>query len=244
MYARSNPKPRFRPRISLLTALLLMTIVGMAIVVVQLWREVGPLRAEVRQLRTEAGRLMIDDPTKIHVLSVHGSDEVDKSWKWRVYLPPNRKYYLHKLSAKIDAQGMAQTGFITSTSSPISQTSSGEFVIQASVRKGDDGTWRVHASRERVDPQGGLKDRITSTMTIDSTKNWMDGPGGLTSSGVIEQVQKTFEPNKPVELVRVRGNKFTPTYPGSTDPNKKYAGTSATPKGPTDGIIIWIDEQP
>ena len=34
--------PRFRPRISILTALLLTTIVGMAIVLVQLWKEVEP----------------------------------------------------------------------------------------------------------------------------------------------------------------------------------------------------------
>ena len=38
---------RFRFQVSLLTALLLMTIVGMAVVIVQLWREVHPLRQEV-----------------------------------------------------------------------------------------------------------------------------------------------------------------------------------------------------
>jgi hypothetical protein len=39
--------PRFRRRISLLAGLLLMTITGMALVIVQLSREIGPLRAEV-----------------------------------------------------------------------------------------------------------------------------------------------------------------------------------------------------
>ena len=40
---------------SLLTALLLMTIVGLAIVTTRLWREVSPLRDEVFRLRQELG---------------------------------------------------------------------------------------------------------------------------------------------------------------------------------------------
>jgi hypothetical protein len=44
-----------RPRISILTALLLMTILGMAIVIWQLWHKVGPLQTEVKQLREERG---------------------------------------------------------------------------------------------------------------------------------------------------------------------------------------------
>ena len=77
--------PRLRPRISLLAALLLMTIAGMAIVIVQLWREVGPLRAEVVQLRNETGRLSVDDPTKIHAIEVRTSEPL--LWKWRVWVP-------------------------------------------------------------------------------------------------------------------------------------------------------------
>ena len=52
--------PRIRARISLLTALLLITIAGMAIVIVQLWRKVEPLQAEVRNLRRELGYLSIN----------------------------------------------------------------------------------------------------------------------------------------------------------------------------------------
>ena len=106
----------YRPRISILTALLLMTILGMAIVIVQLWREVGPLRAEVRQLRIESGRLTIDDPDKIHAMAVHSADTESKSWKWRMYLPAGHKYYLHSLSAKIDDRGGAKDGGSSCTS--------------------------------------------------------------------------------------------------------------------------------
>ena len=47
---KSNVSSRWRLRFSLFSALLLMTIAGMAIVIAQLWHEIGPLRKEVRRL--------------------------------------------------------------------------------------------------------------------------------------------------------------------------------------------------
>jgi len=47
--------PARRFRISILTALLLTTILGMSIVIAVLWREVAPLRAQVQELREETG---------------------------------------------------------------------------------------------------------------------------------------------------------------------------------------------
>jgi hypothetical protein len=62
-----------------------MTIAGMAVVIVRLWREVGPLRSEVVQLRNETGRLSVDDPTRIHAIEVRTND--DFLFKWRVWVP-------------------------------------------------------------------------------------------------------------------------------------------------------------
>jgi hypothetical protein len=42
---------RLLPRFSLLTILLVMALVACGITIWQLWREVGPLREEVRRLR-------------------------------------------------------------------------------------------------------------------------------------------------------------------------------------------------
>ena len=80
---------RFRPRISLLSALLFMTIAGMAIVIVQLWREVGPLRAEVRRLRNELGVLTVENPSRLHAIEVRTKDEM--IWKWRIWVPERRR---------------------------------------------------------------------------------------------------------------------------------------------------------
>jgi hypothetical protein len=82
--------PRFRPRISLSSALLLMTIIGVAMVIFLQWREVGPLRAEVRGLRTELGQLNIDDSTKACAIQLQTG--APRHWKWRIYLPPGGTY--------------------------------------------------------------------------------------------------------------------------------------------------------
>jgi hypothetical protein len=108
--------PRFRPRISLLTALLLITIAGMAIVLVQLWREVGPLRAKVRQLRNKVGVLSIDDPTKVCAILVRTSP--DHVWKWRVWIPEGRSYLLKYAGGTIPKSGIPKAdGYITMSQS-------------------------------------------------------------------------------------------------------------------------------
>jgi hypothetical protein len=95
---------RFRPRISLISALLLMTIVGMAMVIAQLWHEVGPLRKEVRALRNEVGRLSIDDPTKVHAIEVRTNEQL--SWKWRVWVPENAKVSFHTKWGNVPRTGV------------------------------------------------------------------------------------------------------------------------------------------
>jgi hypothetical protein len=66
------------------------TSAACGITIFSLWREVGPLRVEVRELRNETGRLSIDDPSKPHVVEVRTDDEF--TWKWRVWIPAGRAY--------------------------------------------------------------------------------------------------------------------------------------------------------
>ena len=52
---------KLRIRFSLKELVLLFAFVSMAIAIVVQFRELVPLRAEVRQMRTELGKLSIDD---------------------------------------------------------------------------------------------------------------------------------------------------------------------------------------
>jgi hypothetical protein len=96
---------RVRPRISLMGAILLMTIAGMAIVIVQLWREVGPLRREVESLRAEVRVLGIDDPSKIHVVQVKAPGSFH--WTRRIWLPKGHDYWFCA-STDVPATGISR----------------------------------------------------------------------------------------------------------------------------------------
>src|SRR5262245_10957579 len=111
-----------RPRISILTALLLMTILGMAIVVIQQWRLIKPMRDELTLLRDETGRLSIDDPKKFHAIRVRADGEY--AWKWRVWVPDGREYQL-----KIATENIPEDGY-PSNSGMMTLDKSGESWIE------------------------------------------------------------------------------------------------------------------
>lgn len=96
--------PRFRPRISILNALLLTTIVAMAIVIVQYWREIGPLRQEVFGLRNEVGRLTFEDRSKIHAIAVRTNESL--TWKWRIWVPQGKRVTMHLQAGDVPRTGV------------------------------------------------------------------------------------------------------------------------------------------
>jgi len=102
--------PNFRPRISILTALLLMTIASMAIVMAQMGRQAAAMRRELKTLRTEVGVLTIDDDSKIHVVQVREPGAY--RWNWRIWLPKGRDYWLCA-SQKAPPKGITKRQFST-----------------------------------------------------------------------------------------------------------------------------------
>lgn len=91
-----SPNPR---RFSLLSALLLLTTAAAAMGLYaarqenrELQAEFAPLRTENAKLRAEQGVLTIEDPQRIYAIRLPGS--VRNVWKYRVYLPPGRAYYV------------------------------------------------------------------------------------------------------------------------------------------------------
>src|SRR4051812_252002 len=86
------PRRSRRPRFSLLTVLLLMTITGMGISIRQLWREVGPLRADNKRLTEERGMLVIRDPNRLHAIEIPARFAGEGRQSFRVYVPPGQTY--------------------------------------------------------------------------------------------------------------------------------------------------------
>lgn len=214
-------------RISLLTALLLMTIVGLAIVVVQLWREVGPLRAQVRGMRTELGLLNIDDPAIAQAIQL-GGGEPDR-WKWRIYLPPSGQYTLFVYSGTIpprdSRQGRNWYDAVRQDGSGSAESiNSGEFVLNVELLK-EGAQWQIVTSRGNH--------RSVSTMSIDG--NWLSQMVGRgVTSSIGPDIATNVRPGEPIHLM-------TLLEPVST----KNGNTTSfsTPIGPANGIVVWIEQQ-
>jgi hypothetical protein len=206
--------PRFRPRISLLTALLLTTIIGMAIVLVQLWREVGPLRGEVQMLRNETGRLSIEDLGSIHAIEVRTNDPM--MWKWRVWIPKG-----------MNVNAMVNWGTVPHEGVPNAQCGvelgPGEQWLTLRVMR-DSSDGKPFARIETSNSGSGVK--------IDEKDYWWQGPPrAMAAPGVGHQTVKVDNLQEPFVLNRYHIG--SPSVTNSSDLLK--------PGPPTTGFIVWLE---
>ncbi|MEZ6072575.1 MAG: hypothetical protein R3C10_20515 [Pirellulales bacterium] len=177
-------RPRRRPQFSLLTLMLMTSIVALAITVVMLYREVGPLRRELKQLRDETGQLTIDDATKLHAIRVDTQDELE--WKWRIWVPKGAQYRLRAEGGSIPEQGYPDSGGTIVISEP------GEYVVRYLIRRDPrSGEWR-----------GSL--HLNSGSVGEDPQPWVDwSTRSISSSGVGTSTQ-SFDTDQTVELIRHR----------------------------------------
>ncbi len=224
--------PRRRPRFSLLTLLLTATIVAMAIVIAKLWHEVGPLQADVRRLRADAGELTVNDPEKIYAIVL--DDELEKhTWKWRIYLPKSRQYEVHVGTSRIPATGAAH-------SNCSSTIEGGEYLLTVGLRWQQDGQWAV-VTRWKSAEDANPSVTFEGHCGLNPTSDWLVKGRGVQTSGVIGRGQAEFQADEPLELLRRRAMVFTPKYPTSEDSLHTHAGTSTPTVGPSDGFLIWLE---
>jgi hypothetical protein len=98
-HATNSASRVMRPRFSLLTTFLLLSLAACGVTVWQLWREVEPLRQEIRRLKVKFGYIDVVDPTRTHVRQAE-TRENDR-WQWSVYLPPRGQYSLNVYSGRL-----------------------------------------------------------------------------------------------------------------------------------------------
>jgi hypothetical protein len=212
---QAAPRRSWWPRLSLLSALLLMTIVGMAIVIAQFWQEIGPLRKEVRALRNEVGKLSIDDRSKIHAMSLHTDEE--STWKWRIWIPEGKQVAMHLQWGNVPRTGVPQRPSNTYTFGP------GEGTLTLKVRRDVKGeNWIAN-----------LGTTFGGSLGVDippDQRFFLWDRSASTGDGVGASV--AFEPDqKTILLIRNRVAKVS----GSSQINKIAE--------PTAGFIIWMEQQ-
>lgn len=222
---------RRRPRISILTALLLLTIAGLTVTV---WRqsfEAEPLRQEVRRLRQELGHLTIDDENKIYAIQVPSAD-IDTR-RFRVYLPQNRKFVLcsriHTIPGKKSGQSRREWFATLGGSGSTSTIDSGEFTIDVYVKRDDEKPdhWNLH---HNINGHGGG--------LVGSKMPWLNDRRAWTTSAEVSMDKQTErDADEGLVLYELRQG-ILKEFPG---------GHSVTPPDESKeqpGVMMWIEPAP
>jgi hypothetical protein len=209
---QTMPKAQRRPQVSLFAALLLMTIVGMAIVMANLWREIAPMRTELRALRTELGHLTIDDPTKIQAITVSSDDE--RTSRWRIYIPPGELISIH-----CNVGDVPQTGIPRPTDRAVPLDPVENLVTLKFFRDELDGKWKYRFGTSTATVRGMASD----------DKIWLVGDGfqpygeGI---GPAPLILPDFKSSYVLQRYRMSGR--DDPYPKNTTE-------------PLRGFIVWLD---
>jgi hypothetical protein len=228
----TNP-PSKRFRFSLLTILFLMALVACGFTIWRQWRELVPLRVEVRQMRAELGHLSIDDETRPYAIQLHEWE--DDVWRWRVYLPPGSNYNLYEASGVLPAHdGMPDANWlrVLSTAPNVSRGSyssvqlQGTFLIEALLTPHGDG-WRL-----RTLPGGG--ESVYRFRDDWLSNDFVRRSMVRSHAGVKRQIE--FKPGEPIMLFYLAKPDIT-TQPGP--PQHKGYGL---PKDAAEGIVLWLGQ--
>lgn len=212
MMARmTEPRGKSRLRFSLTTLVLLTTITALAITVFLQWREVGPLRDEVRRLRDEVGEISLGDRDKIHAIRVHTPEPL--VWKWRVWLPAGRRYRLRSEGGEgaISKAGFPEEGGTMYVEPPADEGE--EMWVEYRIKQDRDGDWR-----------GYMRTRSGSVGA--DNHPWAAEGGRVSTTAGVGASTRVGEADEVLVLARFR----TADVDSSTDiPD------------PADGFMVWIE---
>ncbi len=245
--------PRLRPRFSLRNLLLLTTSVAVALALRQTRQRIGPMRAEIAQLRTELGYLTIEHPAKIHALQVQTGDPL--TWSWRVYLPPGRTYRIRCASGFLpDQQGPTFNAWRALTQ-PMREAGAATDAIPT-LREFWFGKVCELGQPVNIGP-AGLNGEITlEAQLVQEADEWrlQLQPGGTApihqpngdwlsdgrsrgggSSDVPFSEQTAYSAGERIVLLHVR-RPVIKERPGS------WSATS--PTGDADSIVLWLESEP
>jgi hypothetical protein len=183
----SPTRSSWRPQFSLLTGLLLTSIAATSVVIWQLYRELVPLRLEVRNLRTQLGVLTVEKDERIHVVEV--KEPGSFQWNWRVWLPGGHDFWLCA-SKRVPPDGVLDT--------PPTRFRLGvggrELNIRVRLAPNENGDRTIYVQSANID---------APIFEVERAK-WVRGETMLSVNVTGRESQESFEVNEPVVLLRLR----------------------------------------
>jgi hypothetical protein len=176
----------------------------------------------IDKLQAELGHLVITDPKKLHAVAIPTYEAL--TWRWRLHVPTEGKYRIRLATHEIPENGIPTSPYAV-------DLKGGEYEFTAAIRKGGNDDWAMNMVFAEQLPSGGRSSlRHTSPMTPEDSKWAAEGSGSSTGQAGLFGTASVNR-GETMELLRIRAMK------------KARGGSSSTVPEPSDGVIIWIEEE-
>ncbi len=191
------------------------------------WHVSNKLRhaeTELRQLRSETGRITVEDETKVHVVAIDTSQR--NTWRWRMFIPKGHRYSWNVASKNIPNGHPPDRAARTGVSNLPYWERDNEVLVNAQLHQDADGQWRLGVTSKIGDSKNQM-----SGVTIDVPPEDLEWVGKLPWQQVDIMGKKTMEivdPAKPIILLSKRPMKKLEN--GDTDFHEE----------PCPGLMIWL----
>ena len=215
--AAEAPRRRGGLRFSLATLVLGCALAGATVLLYLSNRELGEVRDTNKTLNDELGVLAVNDPDRVQVLFPKPMQQTlgEPRWRWQVYLPAGRNYFLRYAVSDIPEAGLP--GGTRGTDEGLYLEGGAKHALELFFRKTDLG-WRFVIDRSSVE---NLEDDLPAGVA----ENYDTADRAIAGEGKAEDVPA----DRPMTLLRLRLRKHM--GPGSTALNKE----------PCAGFLLWIE---
>lgn len=211
----------YRMRFSLRTLGLMIALVALIVTVAMMYRELAPLREEVRRLRNEAGILEVSDESRVHAIGVETYQQ--KAWKWRIWCPKGERVFVKLATAHIPEQARGNQPLIGTATGQLEinrrNAVGAEVEVSLAPEKNLDGTVRWNLR------EGGV---IKHLRVPDDASDWLlKGCDGWSGGGTMTRTTSK-ERDQPLQLLWLRA---------------QYRDAQTVTNPTTDGIMAWIETE-
>jgi hypothetical protein len=213
--------PEIKPRagifrFSLRTLLLLTAIVALAVSHFITSMRLRTLSEENRLLRQEVNRFPLQDESVLHVAALQSTDGL--TWRWRLHVPENGKFVVRTEYANLPQRGLpTKLGYVGD------ELPKGDVHVTVTVQKDRDQRWTVVT----LIPAPKVKSRF---FVPESNSTWIEQRASFGVRQMGMDGIKVIPRGEVAELLRVRQSKIV-------------ANGVTVDTNPTDGVMVWIEEQ-
>ena len=171
---------------------------------------------EISRLRGELGYLTITDRGKVHIIQLDARE--DYHWRWRVYLPPGKKWSLCEAFGRVPPLGYEnmQHGW--------SSIPEGEHTIEVYFDRDENGQRRFVVRRGTG----------RTSMTVDDDQFEQLISAGYSTSTAGSSKTELSDVGGPIQLIRLRAHRELPGGPPG-------ARSFVTSDDPEPGFVVWLE---